>query len=71
MRNCVNSCRIYTARLSPTLNGSSEIRCFECSDAIEIRNGIIIDFYMGLLHILQYHCNGFALKEDKNFEFLN
>ena len=52
MRNCVNSCRIYTACLSPALNGSSEIRHFERSDAIEIHNGIILfDFYTGLTHI--------------------
>ena len=54
-RNCVHSCRIYTARLSPALNGSSEIRHFECSDAIEIRNGIIFDFYTGLTHMRQSH----------------
>ena len=48
MRNCVDSCRIYTARLSPALNGRSEIRRFERSDAIEICNGIIFDFYTGL-----------------------
>ena len=53
MRNCVDSCRIYTVRLSPALNGSSEIRRFERSDAIEIRNRIIIfDFYTGLTHIV-------------------
>ena len=51
MRNCVDSCRIYIVRLSPALNGSSEIRRFERSDAIKIRNGIIFDFYMGLPHI--------------------
>ena len=41
---------ISTARLSPALNGSSEIRSLECSDAIEIHNGIIFDFYTGLPH---------------------
>ena len=49
--NCVDSCRIHTARLSPALNGSSEIRRFERSDAIEIRNGIIFNFYTGLPHM--------------------
>ena len=34
MRSCVDSCRIYTVRLSPALNGSSEIQvqCFERYD---------------------------------------
>ena len=36
--------------MSPALNGSPAIWCFECSDAIEIRNGIIFDFYTGLPH---------------------
>ena len=35
-------------RMSPTLNGSSAIRCFKCSDAIKICNRI--DFYMRLPH---------------------
>ena len=54
MRNCVDSCHMYTARLSPALNGSSEIRCFERSDVIEIHNGIIFDFYVGLPHVHVY-----------------
>ena len=36
--------------MSPVLNGSSAIRHFEGSDAIEIRNGITFDFYTGLPH---------------------
>ena len=44
--------RNHISHLSPTLNGSLEIRRFECSDAIEIRNGIIFDFYTGLPHLL-------------------
>ena len=52
MRNCVDRCRIYTACLSPALNGSSEIRRFERGDTIEICNGIIFDFYTGLPHII-------------------
>ena len=39
--------------MSPALNGSSAIRRFEGSDAIEIRDGITFDFYMGLPHV---HC---------------
>ena len=38
--------------MSPALNGSSAIRRFEGSDAIEIRNGITFDFYTGLPHML-------------------
>ena len=34
--------------MSPTLNGSSTIRRFEGSDAIEIRDGTTFDFYTGL-----------------------
>ena len=37
----------YEARMSPTLNGSSAIWCFEGSDVIEIRDGITFDFYTG------------------------
>ena len=36
---------------SPTLNRSSAIRHFKCSNAIEIRNRITFDFYTGLPHI--------------------
>ena len=43
--------RIYTARLSPALNGSSEIRCFERSDTIEIHNGIIYSISTRDCHI--------------------
>ena len=37
--------------MSPALNGSSAIRRFERSDAIEIRNRITFDFYTGLPHM--------------------
>ena len=37
--------------MSPALNGSSAIRRFECSNVIEIRDGITFDFYMGLPHL--------------------
>ena len=43
---------IYETRMSPTLNGSSAIRRFERSDAIEIHDGITFDFYTGLPHML-------------------
>ena len=37
--------------MSPALNGSLAIQCFEGSDAIEIRDGITFDFYMRLPHV--------------------
>ena len=37
--------------MSPALNGSSAIQCFERGDAIEICDGITFDFYTGLSHI--------------------
>ena len=37
--------------MRPALNGSSAIRRFEHSDAIEIRDGITFDFYTGLPHM--------------------
>ena len=43
---CVDSCCIYTVRLSFVLNGSSEIACFKHRDAIEIQDGITFVFYM-------------------------
>ena len=47
MRFVEYSC-IYEARMSSALNESSAIWCFKHSKAIEIRNGITFDFYMGL-----------------------
>ena len=40
----------YKVLKSPTLNGSSAIQCFERSDVIEIRDGILFNFYTGLSH---------------------
>ena len=37
--------------MSPGLTGSSAIRCFEGSDAIEICDRITFDFYTGLPHM--------------------
>ena len=39
--------------MNPALNGSSTLERFERSDASEIRNGIMFDFYPGLPHV--YH----------------
>ena len=38
--------------MSPALNGSSAIRRFKRSNAIEIRDVITFDFYTGLPHML-------------------
>ena len=37
--------------MSPILNRSSALQHFECSNAVEIRNGRMFDFYLGLPHI--------------------
>ena len=42
---------VYPVSMSLTLNGSSTLECFECSNASEIRNGIMFDFYLGLPHM--------------------
>ena len=34
--------------MSLALNGSSALERFECGNAIDICNGIMIDFYLGL-----------------------
>ena len=39
---------LRSARMNAALHGSSAIRRFERSDAIEIRDGITFDFYTGL-----------------------
>ena len=36
---------IYIACMSPTLSVSSALQCVRLGDALEIRNGIIFDFY--------------------------
>ena len=47
----INTYHIYTAHMSPALNGSSALERFEHSNAIKIRNGIMFNFYPGLPHI--------------------
>ena len=43
----MNTWHIYTARMSPTANGSSVLKRFKHSNAIEIRNGTMFNFYLG------------------------
>ena len=47
---CRYSC-IFIARMSPALNGSFALQRFECGNTVELRNGIMFDFYPGLPHI--------------------
>ena len=37
--------------MSPALNGSSALQHFKRSNAVEIRNGIMFDFYLGQPHM--------------------
>ena len=48
----MNTYHIHTACMSPALKGSSALECFEGGNVIEIRNGIMFDFYTGLPHIV-------------------
>ena len=43
----MNTWHIYTARMSPTANGSSVLKRFKRSNAIETRNGTTFNFYLG------------------------
>ena len=47
----MNTWYVYSARMSPTPNGSSVLQRFERGCALEIRNKIMSDFYLGLPHI--------------------
>ena len=44
----MNTYHIYTACVSPALNGSSVLEHFERSNAIKICNGIMFDFYLAV-----------------------
>ena len=43
--------------MSPTLNGSTVLQRFERGNAVEIRNGIMFDFYLGLPHMYVSMCD--------------
>ena len=43
---------IYCARMSPAFNSSPVLQHLERGNAVEIRNGITFDFYLGLPHLL-------------------
>ena len=36
--------------MSPALNGGYALQCFKCGNMVEICNGIMLDFYLGLPH---------------------
>ena len=40
-----------SVHVSPAFNGSTALQCFECGNGVEIRNGIMFDFYPGLPHM--------------------
>ena len=42
--------------MSPALNESFVPQCFERGNAVELRNGIMFDFYSGLPHMLYRKC---------------
>ena len=42
--------------MSPALSGSSALQRVELGDALEIRDGIIFDFYPGLPHMWLCFC---------------
>ena len=44
----MNAWEVYKAHMSPALNVSNALPRFECSNAVEIHNGIMFDFYLGL-----------------------
>ena len=47
----MNTWDVYTACMSPTLNGGSALQPFKRSNAIEIHKGIMFNFYLGLPHV--------------------
>ena len=47
--------------MSPALNGSSAQERFKRGNAIEICNGIMFDFYLGLPHMIQLEIDNLIL----------
>ena len=58
--------------MSPALNASFALQCFKCSNAIELHNGIMFDFYPGLPHveIENVACFGFFVQSGSIAECL-
>ena len=60
--------------MSPALNGISALQRFEHSNAIEIRNGIMFDFYPGLPYMsnsLYMYANWINLLVTKKIKVVN
>ena len=49
--NTMNICFVYKAHMSPALSGSLALECVKLGDVLEIRDGMIFKFYLGLPHI--------------------
>ena len=51
---------VHVACMRPVLNRSSVLQCFERGNAVEIRNGIMFDFYPGrklfVISVKSCHC---------------
>ena len=43
---------IFTARMSPTLNGSFALQRFRHNNEVKLHNEIMFNFYQGLPHML-------------------
>ena len=52
LNRCIRYSCICTLRMSPTLSGSLARKCVKLSDALEIHNGMISNFYLGLPHMV-------------------
>ena len=47
----MNICYVYEVHMSPALNGSLVLKCIKLGDVLEIRDGMIFKFYLGLPHM--------------------
>ena len=55
LHECMNIWYIYKVCMSPAPSGNLVKQHFKLSDALEIRDGIIFDFYPGLPHMYMYY----------------
>ena len=49
----MNTWHIYTVHMNPTPNSRYTLQHFECGNAMEICNGIMFDFHLGLPHVFK------------------
>ena len=52
LRRLIRYSCIFTVHMSPVLNQGSVLQGFERGNVVEIRNGLMFDFYQGLPHSL-------------------